>query len=186
MIAIIMAGGKRERLNMNIEKPLIKIEGKTMLERISTVLRDAGVDEIIVAITENTLGTKEKAEKLRIKTIQTPGKGYVEDIRYLMRKFKEFLVVSADLPFLSPELIKDVLTKYDEIRQPISVVTPRESYEEMGFVPSVTIGDLVPIGVNIVTKGEDYFYTARGKETISINTREELERVRDEGRSKTV
>ena len=180
MIAIIMAGGKGERLNLNIEKSLVEIEGKTMLERISIALKNAEVDEIFIAVTNNAPKTKEKARKLKLKIIQTPGKGYVEDIQYLMEKFKEFLIVSADLPFLTPGLIKNVLVKYKEMKQPISVVTPKQSYEKMGFIPSVTVGDFVPIGVNVVTKGEDYFYTIKGKETININTNEDLERIRDE------
>lgn len=179
MRAIIMAGGKGKRLNINIEKPLIAIEGETILERISTVLKNAGINDILIAVTNNTPKTKEKAEKLKLETIQTPGKGYVEDIQYLMGKFKEFLSVSADLPFLNPDLIENVLIKYEEIKQPISIVTPKQSYEKMGFIPSVTMDNFVPIGVNVVTKGRDYFYVIEGKETVNINTREELERFRD-------
>lgn len=186
MIAIIMAGGKGERLNIDVEKPLVEIEGKTILERVSIVLINAGLNEILVAVTNNTPKTMEEAEKLKLKIIQTPGKGYVEDIQYLIEKFKEFLAVSADLPFLTPGLIKNVLVKYKEMKQPISVVTPKQSYEKMGFIPGVTVGDFVPIGVNVVTKGEDYFYMIKGKETININTSEDLERVRDERASKTV
>ena len=180
--AVIMAGGKGRRLKMRIEKPLLELEGKTMLERISTVLRNAGLDDILVAVTRDTPKTKEKAEKLQLKIIQTPGIGYVEDIQYLMKKFKEFLAVSADLPYLAPALIRKVLIKYEEIKQPISVVTPKQSYEKMGFIPSMVVDDLVPIGVNVVTKGKDYFYTIEGKETININAVEELERIRDERR----
>ena len=49
MRAIIMAGGKGKRLNINIEKPLIAIEGETILERISTVLKNAGINDIASA-----------------------------------------------------------------------------------------------------------------------------------------
>lgn len=178
-----MAGGKRERLNMDIEKPLIEIEGRTILERISTVLQNAKVDEILVAITKNTPKTEEKAKKLNLKTIRTPGKGYVEDTQLLERKFNEFLSVSADLPFLTSSLIKDLLAKYDELKRPISVVTSKQSYKKMGLSPSLTIGDFVPIGLNIVTEGKDCFYSIEGKETISFNSREELERIMVEGRS---
>ena len=37
MKAVIMAGGKAKRLNMDIEKPLIEIEGTTILERTITI-----------------------------------------------------------------------------------------------------------------------------------------------------
>lgn len=177
MKAIIMAGGKGKRLNLNIEKPLIKIEGRTILERIINVLRDAGIDEIFVAVTNATPRTNMKAKELKVGVIQTPGKGYVKDIKYLMKKFKEFLVVSADLPFLSSTLIREVLSRYRKIKQPVSVVVPKKDYENMGFAPTTTIDDFVPISVNIVAKGEDYLYITKGKETININTKKELEMI---------
>lgn len=177
MKAIIMAGGRGKRLHLDIEKPLIKINGRTILERIANVLRDAGIDEIFVAVTNATPGTKRKAKELNAKIVLTPGKGYVKDIEYLMKKFKEFLVVSADLPFLSSKIIRDVLTKYGEIKRPVSVVVPKKEYEKMGFTPTIIINDFVPIGVNIVARGEDYFYITKGKKTININTKKELEMI---------
>jgi adenosylcobinamide-phosphate guanylyltransferase len=177
MKAIIMAGGRGKRLNLDIEKPLVKINGRTILERIVKILRDTGIDEIFVAVTNATPKTKTKAKELKVRMVQTPGSGYVKDIQYLMKKFKEFLVVSADLPFLNSKLIRDVLNKYEEIQQSVSVVVPKKDYEKMGFTPTVVINNLVPIGVNIVAKGEDYLYITKGKETININKKEELEMI---------
>jgi adenosylcobinamide-phosphate guanylyltransferase len=187
MKAVIMAGGKSGRLKLDIEKPLIIIEEKTILERIVNVLNNAGIDEIYVAITDNSPKTKDKAEKLKLKIIHTPGNDYVKDIQYLMRKFKEFLVVSADLPFLQPKLIKNILIKYKDIMQPISVVIPIEKYKKMGFTPSIILNNnYVPIGVNIVSEGEDYFYVIEGKQTININTKKELEMILHERTAKTI
>lgn len=187
MKAVIMAGGKADRLELDIEKPLIIIEEKTILERIVNVLKNAGINEIHVAITDNSPKTKIKAEKLNLKIIKTPGNGYVKDIQYLMRKFKEFLVVSADLPFLQSKLIENILIKHGEIKQPLSVVVPIEAYEMMGFTPSTTVNNsYVPIGVNIVSEGKDYFYVIKGKQTININTKKELELIKDERTTKTI
>lgn len=172
-----MAGGKGKRLNVNIEKPLIEVGGKTILERIAIVLKHSRVDDIFVAVTKNTPKTKEKTKKLKLKMIQTPGRGYVEDIQYLMKEFTEFLSVSADLPFLTSTLINDLLIKYEEIKQPIAVVTSKQHYLKMGFIPSLNMRDLIPIGLNIVVEGEDYFYLIRGKETININTDHELRKI---------
>ena len=180
MKAIIMAGGRGKRLNLDIEKPLIKIEGSTILERIVIVLKETGINEIFVAVTNATPKTKRMAEELNVGVVQTPGDGYVKDIQYLMAKFEEFLAVSADLPFLSSTLIKDVLIRYRKIRRPVSVVVPTKDYENMGFTPTITINDLVPIGVNIVAKGEEYTYIIKGKEAININTKKELEMIINE------
>lgn len=177
MKAIVMAGGRGKRLNLDIEKPLIKIGGRTMLGRVVEALRDAGIDEIFIAVSDATPRTKRKAKKLKLRIVQTPGKGYVKDIKYLMKKFKEFLVVSADLPFLSSTLVRNILTRYREIQQPISVVVPKEDYEKMGFIPSTIINNFVPIGINIVANGEDYLYITKGRGTININTQKELEAI---------
>ena len=159
------------------EKPLIKIGGRTMLGRVVEALRDTGIDEIFIAVTDATPRTKRKAKELKLRIVQTPGKGYVKDIKYLMKKFKEFLVVSADLPFLSSTLVRNILTRYRENQQPISVVVPKEDYEKMGFIPSTIINNFVPIGVNIVANGEDYLYITKGRGTININTQKELEAI---------
>ena len=150
-------------------------------------LNNAGIDEIYAAITDNSPKTKIKAEKLKLKIIKTPGNGYVKDIQFLMKKFKEFLVVSADLPFLQSQFIKNVLNLHKEIKQSISVVVPIESYKSMGFTPSTTVKkNYVPVGVNIVSKGEDFFYVIEGRQTININTKEELEMIKDERATKTI
>lgn len=177
MKAVIMAGGKAKRLEMDIEKPLIIIDGKSILERIVYVLNNAGINDIFIAVTDLKSQTKNKAEELHLKIIQTPGNGYVEDIHYLMKKFNEFLSINADLPYLNSNLIKDVLTKYHELNRPISVVVPIKVYENMGFTPSTIFNGFIPIGVNIVTIGEDYFFVTKGRESININTKEELERI---------
>lgn len=174
MIAIIMAGGKGKRFGSNIEKPLIEIEGKTILERVSIVLKNSGMNEIFVAVTDSTPKTKIKAEELKLKIIQTPGKGYIEDIQYLMKIFEKFLAVSADLPFLSSDLITNILAKYKKIKHPISVVVPKKDYEKMGLTPTMILNGFVPVGVNIVAIGKDYLYVTKGKETININTKKEL------------
>jgi len=180
MKAVIMAGGKGGRLGADIEKPLIKIEGRTILERTVDVLKDSGIDEIFIAVTNATPRTRYKAIELKVKIVQTLGEGYVEDIQYLMEHFKEFLVVSADLPFLRSQLIKDVLSKYKEIKQPVSVVVPVKDYENMGFFPSTIMNGFVPVGVNIVSKGEDYLFVIKDEQTININTKKELEMILNE------
>ncbi len=181
-----MAGGKAKRLQMDIEKPLIEIDGKTILERTVDVLKDAGINEVFVAVTQTTSKTKSKAKELGLKMVQTPGNGYVQDIQYLMEQFNEFLVVSADLPFLSSELIRNVLTKYKETNLSISVVVPLKDYADMGFTPSVTMNGFVPVGINIVSEGEDYLYVIKGKQTVNINTKKELEMAINERTTETI
>jgi GTP:adenosylcobinamide-phosphate guanylyltransferase len=72
-----------------------------------------------------------------------------------------------------------VLARYREIKQPVSVVVSKKYYENMGFTPTAVIDDFVPIGVNIVAKGEDYLYITKGKVAININTKKDLEMIKN-------
>ena len=179
MKAVVMAGGKGKRLNRGIEKPLIEIKGKNLLERTLDVLRSAGITDIVVAVTKWTPETKKKAEHLGIEVIETPGKGYVHDIQYLKQVFHEFLAVAVDLPCLRPGVLKTVLQRYAEVHRSIAVVTPVKEYERMGFVPSIVDHGFVPVGVNIVSHGDDDdLVVIHGSQTMNINTIDELEKVK--------
>lgn len=182
MIGIIMAGGRGSRIKSNTEKPLIKVGDKTMLERVAEALIKAGL-EVLIAVSQYTPHTTLKAKKMGLGVVESPGRGYVEDIQFLLRELSldNALVVSADLPFVSPKLIKKVVKKYNTVKKPICVVVTEEDYRSMGFTPSTVLEHnhkkLVPVGINVVEKEEEenYFYIIAGKETININTPKELE-----------
>lgn len=181
MIAIVMAGGKGSRMNF-MEKPLIKIGRKTILERVINALSKADLD-ILVAVSRYTHRTAEKAKEMKLKIVETPGNGYIEDCQFLLKRFNldSALVVSADLPFISSKLIKDVIRKYEQIKKPVCVAIPEIDYISMGFNPGINIKEnnkrLVPIGINIMERKEreDYIYIISSREAININTIEELE-----------
>ncbi len=181
-----MAGGAGTRLGLGVEKPLIKVGGKTMLERAVNALKEADL-EVLVAVSQHTPETARKASELGLTVVESPGKGYIEDMLFLFKKLalENALVVSADLPFISPELINGVLKKYDDVRRPVCAAVTEEDYRSMGFAPSAVLKHdgrrLVPVGINVVEMGEkaDYFYIVSGREAININTQEELERIKD-------
>ncbi len=97
---IIMAGGKSTR--MGREKPVLKIAGREMLLWVyGTASRIGG--ETIVALSKNTPKTKELCiHEGGIPFVETPGKGYVEDVRWLLEEFGPFISSSADIPFVKP------------------------------------------------------------------------------------
>ena len=182
MIGIIMAGGRGSRMTSDVEKPLIKVGGKTMLACVAQALIKASL-EVVIAVSNHTPKTALKAREMGFRVVESPGDGYVRDIQFLLRELSlnSALVVSADLPFISPRLIKDVVKKYDEIKKPICVAVTEEDYRSMGFTPTLLISynntQLTPVGVNVVEKEEkeDYFYiTPPIREIINVNTIEEL------------
>jgi len=141
-----------------VEKSLLEISGKTMLERVIDVLRQSGsIDRIIVASSLITPATTAEAKRLGVESIVTPGNGFEEDMRLAIRQLSlgEVLIVSSDLPFITVDVIKQAMQKYRNSGKPaLAVMAPVEIYEKLGSKPgyvfNVRGANLVPIGINII------------------------------------
>lgn len=156
--ALLMAGGEGSRLKTEGEKPLLRVDGKPMIERVLSALKDAKkVDDIIVTVSERTPKTAALARKHSLKVVQTPGKGFCLDTKYAIKKLKlkTVLTICADLPLITSEFIDKVITHYEQSKKPaLAVMAPLETYKKFGlsadYVFKVKGKKLVPIGVNVV------------------------------------
>jgi adenosylcobinamide-phosphate guanylyltransferase len=64
--ALLMAGGKGTRMKGREEKPLVKVGGKPLIEHVLNALKSTEkIDEIVVAVSENTLKTAKVAKNFR-------------------------------------------------------------------------------------------------------------------------
>jgi len=157
LTALVMAGGRASRMG-GVEKPLLEISGKPMLQHVIEVLKRCGsIDRVIVASTPNTPATTITAEKLGAETIITPGEGFEEDMRFAIRhlSLSEVLLISADLPFINPNLIEEAVRNYRASGKPaLAVMAPPEVYERLGSRPGYVFEangrKLVPVGINII------------------------------------
>jgi adenosylcobinamide-phosphate guanylyltransferase len=139
------------------EKPLLKIGPRTMLEHVINALQNCTqVDRIIVTVSDGTPLTARKACELGVSVMLTPGNGFVEDLQYAIRKSNadETLVVCADLPLLTPELVGTVIEEFRRNHKPaMTVVAPLKVYEKLGITPTTIIDvgrKVVPVGVNML------------------------------------
>ncbi|MCS4541909.1 MAG: NTP transferase domain-containing protein [Euryarchaeota archaeon] len=187
--ALIMAGGKGKRLKINEEKPLLKIQGKTLIERVISAVKTAkNIDEIIVAVSKFTPKTAKFVKSFGVKAIETPGEEYCSDLKYIIKnyKFEVILTISADLPFLSGAFIDSIIEFYKRSSFPaLSVVAPLDIFSKVGLKPSTILTwngiQVVPIGINIVNgqiagEQEEVVFIARDLNLIfNINTIEDLE-----------
>lgn len=119
MKAVILAAGKGERLRpltLKTPKPLLKINGKTFLERIIDVL-SSSVSEIIIVIgykggqIKKFFGTKYKNRKIRYvvqKKLNGTGSALLLTEKYFKEK-ERFLILNAD-ELLTKKEIKDCLS----------------------------------------------------------------------------
>lgn len=187
--ALIMAGGKGSRMDLEGEKPLIIINKKPMIKYIIDVLNNSQkIEDIIVATSKNTPKTTEYLKNNNIETIITPGEDYVYDLGLILSNFNEsdiLLTVTADLPLITEEIINDVLIEYEKSSKPaMSVMIPAEIFEEYGLKPTSVLDNLVPSGLNILrginkTQNEEVLIIPKIELALNINTCEDIKLLKE-------
>jgi adenosylcobinamide-phosphate guanylyltransferase len=188
--ALVMAGGKGTRMKIEEEKPLLKVGGKPMIERVLNALKGAQkVEAIIVAVSEHTPKTATMVKRFSVKVLKTPGKDVVSDVQYAIKKLKldTVLTVSADLPLITSELIDEIVERYERCGKPaLTVAVPTETRQKLGlssdYVFELKGRSLVPAGINVIDgeridEGEleeETFITDRKELAVNVNTSKDL------------
>jgi adenosylcobinamide-phosphate guanylyltransferase len=193
--ALIMAGGKGSRLRLSEEKPLIELNGKPIITYVLNTLKKAkNIDKIIVAISNNTPQTTQLLSRLKISTIKTPGKEYVYDMAYAIKKLTlhTVLVIGSDLPLITSEIIDLIVEKYNTSnKSALNVVVPLKTRNKLGLSRAYEFDldnqKVIPAGINIIdgTKidnaelDEEVLLLDRKEVALNINTLADLEIARD-------
>jgi adenosylcobinamide-phosphate guanylyltransferase len=187
VLALILAGGGGTRLDLG-EKPLVLIRGKPMIEYVIDAFTAAGHD-VVVVLSGKTPFTRNWCRAREITHLTTSGAGYVEDIAEAVGTIGvtgPFFTCVADLPCLSPEIIREVETRYRESgREACSVWIPRELASMSGCrsLYSGTVNGITacPAGINILRgdlidrpQSELLLLITDKRLAYNINTREEL------------
>ena len=188
--ALVMAGGKGTRMKSKEEKPLLRVGGKPLIEHVLNALKDAKkVDEIIVAVSEHTPKTASMAKGFSVKVLKTPGKDFVSDVQYAIKKLKlnTVLTISADLPLIVSEVIDEIIERYERCGKPaLTVAVPVEICKRLGLDADYTFEaeckDLVPVGINVVdgkridedTLEEEILVIQREEIAVNVNKLEDL------------
>lgn len=152
-----MAGGRGTRLKMG-EKPLVKLLGRHLIDYVVSALEDSSANRIFAATTGNVPLTKRWAKDRGLEVVDTPGVGFVADMISAVEGagVKEpILIVMADLPLITSDLLDDVIEIYEERPEPaLSVHTPLGLHSRLGRRPDSLFnyqGQLiVPSGVNVL------------------------------------
>ncbi|WP_144902574.1 NTP transferase domain-containing protein [Halobellus captivus] len=129
-----MCGGRGTRLRgaddtestADREKPLVEIDGEPMLDRVVDALTASRVGgsgseadgTIHAVVSPYTPATAARARKRSLSVIETPGGGYVSDLRAALETIdrsgsenRPVLTVPADLPLLAPEHVDDAIDR---------------------------------------------------------------------------
>ena len=193
--ALIMAGGRATRMSPGFEKPLAEVGGKQMLVHVVEALKKSeNIDRIVVAVSPHTPKTAKVARKIGAEVVETGGLGYEEDMKFAIRqlKLRDVMILSADLPLLTPSLVDRAIESYKREKKPaLSVMASVEVVEKQGATPSFVfeVGEkrMVPIGVNLIDgtridepKLEETVLVANSDDSIlNVNTFRELRIARE-------
>ena len=133
-------------MKLALEKPLIKVCGKPIVEYVLAALKDAKkIDSIVVATSTCTPKTTELIKKLGFQVLETPGKDYVSDMGYAVRALKlgVFLAIAADLPLVRGEMIDAVVERYERCGKPaLTVAVPLETKAKLGMCIEYSFKDM--------------------------------------------
>jgi len=115
-----MAGGRGSRLGY-VEKPMIRVCNKFIIENMLEAASDI-VERIYVAVSKYTPRTIEWCKLHNIPIIETDGDGYVNDLKFILKKFdRPILVLPSDTPFLTTNVLKDFIGRADD--EDVDVIT---------------------------------------------------------------
>jgi adenosylcobinamide-phosphate guanylyltransferase len=181
LCALIMAGGKGTRLEADIEKPLLELNGRFLIDYILEAVRRCehiDRDRLWSVTSPHTKRTEEYLKGKSVQVLQASGNGYVEDMVFAIErlKLKKTLVVSADLPLLTSEDLDRVIEEYLRHEMPaLAVMVPADIVEKSGIHADTVMDGYVPSGVNIVDgknlNGSEFkMITKESKFAINVNT----------------
>lgn len=126
-----MCGGRGTRLGASVEKPLVKVCGRPMLDRIVDALRRSQVDHVHAVTSPHTPNTRTRATELGLHCLDAPGDGYVSDLGFALdRVSRPVVTVVADLPLLRPDHVDAVVEASDG--GSLTACVPVEQKRELG------------------------------------------------------
>ncbi len=158
LTALVMAGGKGTRMMLSEEKPLLRVGGKPVIEYVLGALKKAKkVSAIAVAVSDYTPKTAQLMLQFQVKVVRTPGEEYVSDMKYAIKTLglQTVLIIGADFPLITAEIIDDILERYERCGKPaLKVVVSMETKEllklegKYGFKYNEKC--VVPAGINVI------------------------------------
>lgn len=154
MFCVLMCGGKGTRLKKtlgsDIEKPLIKLKNKPLIEYpINVLMQSNNFERIFAAVSGNTQKTREFIKSNygdKVTLIETTGRGYSEDYLKVIKYFKEMenekkhrvkkiLFLPIDIPLISLDSLAQLIA-INQKKPCLTIVLEKGFVQSMGIVPS--------------------------------------------------
>lgn len=191
--ALIMAGGKGQRIGLPVEKPLLPFLGKPLIDWVVEAITATGnVSEFLVVTSKNTPQTEERCRIKGWKILRTDAKGYHSDLKQatmMAGLLGPVLIVPADSPALTGSFLDKVINQFEVCGNDfLAVFVPIEARKQLKL--SIDSTDeyngvwYAVSGINIVNgqaiQGEGKIETSAiisndEEVLLNINTQEDLQ-----------
>jgi len=150
--ALLICGGGGSRLDADVEKPLYRVDGRPMVDRVRDALADSRLESVYAVTSPNAPRTREHVD---LPAVEAPGEGYVADLEYALERVDPpVLTAAADLPLLSGDAVDDVLEAGAGAGGSLAVCVPAALKRALGVsVDTTTTAEgraVAPTGVNVV------------------------------------
>lgn len=186
MLALIMAGGEGNRLNLG-EKPLVTVAGIPMIAHVVRAFSLYGC-EVVVVTSKRTPMTQNWCRATGVEYIPAGGGGYIEDMETAVSFLEEpgpLFVAVSDLPCLTAGIIRTVHDAYSQSgKDACSVWVPVSLFRSPSscvYVEKIGGHNASPAGVNILRgdmigqpQDELQLLLKEPRLASNVNTREDL------------
>ena len=189
MIGFVMAGGKGTRMNLDSEKLLLKYK-KSIILHVVDSLNDSNCFSKILAITSlHSPKTKKLLQENNIKTFDTSGIGYAEDLSLVLQSTNDsVLVTSGDLPLLDKEIVRQIINYYDPEKIWTSILVTNKFLTTLGLKSNYSVNydneichytGISLINANKITTSENinenYIIMDDKRVAFNLNTKQDYE-----------
>ena len=185
--AIVLAAGESRRMGML--KPLLPFDHENFLEHILNVLKSSDVDEITVVLGAKAETVKESVDLSNVSVVinEEYEKGQLSSLfaalRQISRQTRAILLCLVDHPFITSELVNDIIRKFKETASPVIIPVYNKKRGHPTLFSEVLFEDLLNAPLDkgaryIVYSNEDKLVeldTYEKGACIGINTPEEYE-----------
>ena len=136
--ALIMAGGKGKRMGLPMEKPLLPLLGKPLVDWVAeAVLSAQNVSEFYVVTSVNTPETEKHCQSKGWKVLRTNAKGYHDDLKQatlMVGLMGPVLTIPADSPAITGNFLDKIIRHFEVCHKNFyAVFVPISAREELGF-----------------------------------------------------
>ncbi|MFC7139732.1 NTP transferase domain-containing protein [Halosimplex aquaticum] len=152
-----MCGGEGTRLDADVEKPLFRVDGEPMVDRVVAALEASRIDSVYAVVSPHA---PETAAYVDCPTVETAGEGYVADLQDALadeRIDEPVLTVAADLPLLDGEAVDGVLDAHEG--GSLTAAVPTFLKSTLGVSVDARFvhegEEVAPTGVNVVGDERD-------------------------------